>query len=107
LNPAGLRKSAAQAGLSPIGSNDELLIALVDHLAKNTKAPMSSSSSSAASSATGTESNSKADPIRLAARVLELADDSLSDPVIILKLADPTVIIDITMAGRARPHDDE
>ena len=45
LKPAGLRKSCARAGLSPIGSNDELLTSLVSHLSKQHGAGDSSSSS--------------------------------------------------------------
>lgn len=101
LNPAGLRKAAARAGLSPIGSNDELLIALVDHLAKNAPkaaaSASSSSSSSDASSATGATSSSnggggttsgKLDPVALAEKVLSLADASVGDPILVLRLAD-------------------
>jgi len=98
LNPAGLRKAAARAGLSPIGSNDELLIALVDHLAKSAPkaaAASSSSSSSDASSATGATSSTnsgassgKLDPVALAEKVLSLADASVGDPILVLRLAD-------------------
>jgi hypothetical protein len=97
LNPAGLRKAAARAGISPIGTNDELLIALVDLLAKAApKAAAASSSSASAPATSGSSSSSsssagaapKLDPVALAEKVLSLADDAVADPVVVLRLAD-------------------
>jgi len=87
LKPAALKKACARAGVSPIGSNDELLTAIVQHLAK--QGPAARAPSSASSSASSSEK--KLDPIALAARVLGLCDVALVEPVAVLRLADQTV----------------
>ena len=91
LNPSGLRKVSARAGLSPIGSNDELLISLVAHLAR--QRPAASAADGASSSSTQpppssgapTAGGGRVDPVALAQRVLSLADDAVADPSVVSK----------------------
>jgi hypothetical protein len=47
LKPVDLKKAAARNGVSPIGNNDEILTALVDHL--KTKGKPSAAASAARS----------------------------------------------------------
>ena len=98
LKPAGLRKACARAGLSPIGSNDELLTVLVEHLSKEKRKGGGLSSSSSSSTTKTTNPSAKLNPIALAERVLELADDAVGNPICILKLADPKLVPEASTA---------
>jgi hypothetical protein len=76
--PVQLKKCCACAGLSPIGTTDELLSALVDHLAENTSAPASSSSDvpgdKTANTEGGTEGETSDKPsgVAIAKKILSL-----------------------------------
>lgn len=81
--PVQLKKCCACAGLSPIGTTDELLSALVDHLAENTSAPASSSSdvhvpgdktanTEGAEGGTGGETSDKPSGVAIAKKILSL-----------------------------------
>ena len=70
LKIGDLRKAVSVQGISPIGSQDELLASLVSHLetqAKNTSQVSNANKSSGSSSSSG-----KVDPIAVAQRILEL-----------------------------------
>lgn len=76
--PVQLKKCCACAGLSPIGTTDELLSALVDHLAENTSAPASSSSdvpgdnTAHTEGGTGGETSDKPSGVAIAKKILSL-----------------------------------
>ena len=94
LKIGDLRSACARAGVSPIGSQDEMLELLVRHLEKTApkQAASSSSSSSSSSSASSSSSSDAAasgeiDAAAVCARVLELAETD--DWEAILSLAAP------------------
>jgi hypothetical protein len=86
LNVAGLRTACAKEGLSPIGSQDELLEALVKHLEK--KAPAAAKAAGAAPSG----GDQSIDAAAVCARVLELAETDNWEAI--LSLASPGTQLD-------------
>ncbi|GMI30799.1 hypothetical protein TeGR_g4883, partial [Tetraparma gracilis] len=89
LKPAALKKTCARAGVSPIGSGDELLIGLVAALKRTAPAEAAASADSSSSSAPAAPA-APAGPA-LAAAVLSLADESAYDPIVVLRLSDPSL----------------
>lgn len=92
MKPAELRKNVAQAGLSPIGTNDELLTSLVDYLEANGGSAGSGGPSSGSGGGGGGGGGASAkDPVAIARRVLALAEESESEPSVVLRIADPSL----------------
>jgi len=89
LKAGALKKAAARAGVSPIGTFDELLLGLVDHLKQLHAAAATTETTTTSSSSDSAAAKPKGPA--LAAAVLALADDSISSPITILHLADPTL----------------
>jgi len=95
LKPAQLRKAAARVGVSPIGSPDEMLGGLVDHLKKDhqKKNGGGESSSGKPNDDAGSAKQQQTQPkgAALAEAVLSLSDAAAISPVRILQLSDPTL----------------
>ena len=89
LKPAALKKTCARAGVSPIGSNDELLMGFVDCLLKSHTSTTSTTSTK--STSTSTKSTPKPSGPTLASAVLSLADTSTFNPIVVLQLSDPSL----------------
>mmetsp|Transcript_2682 Transcript_2682/g.4029 ORF Transcript_2682/g.4029 Transcript_2682/m.4029 type:complete len:562 (-) Transcript_2682:123-1808(-) len=76
LSSTELKKTVAQMGLSPIGTSDELLTSLIQHLAQNTTETIDSNHRNSNEIENKLEKQNRSNPsaIEIAKRVLELND---------------------------------